>query len=696
MVEFEQILKNKKIKLPGVGDRTLEKLEKLKIFTISDLLFHLPYKYFNKTKVYNIEDIVLGDYVLLEVKIIQAKVNPKNRSLILYGTDNTGIIEIRFKFFNNSQYEHFSSLPKLQIFGEVRYGSKYLALYHPEYKEISNETEQEVEENLTAIYRTTDKLSQKKLQDIIKFVLKYNIDELLPDSILNKYDLMNINQALKIVHAPKPEDDIFALENMIHPAIKRLAFEELLANKLVMQNQKNKKQNYNSYIINTENNINKDFDLINKFIDLLPFELTTAQNKVIKEIFNDLASEKPMQRLVQGDVGSGKTVVAAIAMLAAIQQDMQVAFMAPTEILAQQHYYGINEIFSKLGIKLELLISKLKPKDKKLVKEKVKLGEIKVLIGTHALIQQDVEFQKLALVIIDEQHKFGVEQRLALWKKSLNNNHIAHQLIMTATPIPRTLAQTSYSDLDISIIDELPKGRKPITTVVVPDSKKELIISRIKNICEKGQQVYWVCPLIEESEVLECQAAEQSFEELKDSLPELNIGLVHGRIEKNLKEQVMQEFIDNKINILVATTVIEVGVNVPNATLMIIENAERLGLAQLHQLRGRVGRGNEESFCVLIYKTPLGQQGKARLETLKNTNDGFKIAEKDLELRGFGEIYGVKQTGAWQLKIADLLRDRDILSKVDSVIDEVKGLDKHKLEKIISRWVVQNEDYSLI
>tara|TARA_R110002072_G_scaffold127881_5_gene265370 strand:- start:19723 stop:20844 length:1122 start_codon:yes stop_codon:yes gene_type:complete len=373
---------------------------------------------------------------------------------------------------------------------------------------------------------------------------------------------------------------------------------------------------------------------------------------------------------------------------------MQAAFMAPTEILAEQHYKSISELFSKLDISVELLISKITLKNKKKIKEKIKSGDIQVIIGTHAVIQKDVEFKNLNLIIIDEQHKFGVEQRLALWKKSLNNNYIAHQLIMTATPIPRTLAQTSYSDLDISVIDELPKGRKAIQTIVVPDLKKELIVSRIKNICEKNQQIYWVCPLIEESEVLECQAAEQSYIELKDALPDLNIGLVHGRIDKNKKTEVMQDFINNKINILVATTVIEVGVNVPNATLMVIENAERLGLAQLHQLRGRVGRGSDASFCVLMYKTPLSQNGKARLEILRATNDGFKIAEKDLELRGFGQIYGVKQTGAWQLKIADLIRDKDILEQVNNAMNDIKDI--NIINKLIDRWVLFSDEYSKI
>ena len=647
MNESNVLLKSKKIS--GVGVKTLEKLEKLNIFTVHDLLFHLPYKYFNKTKLYNIQDIILGDYVLLEIKVLQVKINPKNRSLVLYGSDNTGIIEIRFKYFNSSQYEHFSSLPTLRIFGEIRYGSKYLALYHPEYTEVSDTQEIETENTLTPIYRLTDKLSQKKLQDIIKAVLNFETKEYFSDDFLRKYNLLDINLSLKTVHAPSPNDDVFQLENKIHPAIKRLIFEELLANKFAMLNLKDKNQKYLAYSIK-----NQDLDLINKF----------------------------------------KTVVAAIAMLFIIQNNMQAAFMAPTEILAEQHYKSISELFFKLDISVELLISKITVKNKKKIKEKIKSGDIQVIIGTHAVIQKDVEFKNLNLIIIDEQHKFGVEQRLALWKKSLNNNYIAHQLIMTATPIPRTLAQTSYSDLDISVIDELPKGRKAIQTIVVPDLKKELIVSRIKNICEKNQQIYWVCPLIEESEVLECQAAEQSYIELKDALPDLNIGLVHGRIDKNKKTEVMQDFINNKINILVATTVIEVGVNVPNATLMVIENAERLGLAQLHQLRGRVGRGSDASFCVLMYKTPLSQNGKARLEILRATNDGFKIAEKDLELRGFGQIYGVKQTGAWQLKIADLIRDKDILEQVNNAMNDIKDI--NIINKLIDRWVLFSDEYSKI
>ena len=687
MNESNVLLKSKKIS--GVGVKTLEKLEKLNIFTVHDLLFHLPYKYFNKTKLYNIQDIILGDYVLLEIKVLQVKINPKNRSLVLYGSDNTGIIEIRFKYFNNSQYEHFSSLPTLRIFGEIRYGSKYLALYHPEYTEVSDTQEIETENTLTPIYRLTDKLSQKKLQDIIKAVLNFETKEYFSDDFLRKYNLLDINLSLKTVHAPSPNDDVFQLENKIHPAIKRLIFEELLANKFAMLNLKDKNQKYLAYSIT-----NQDLDLINRFKKLLSFELTNAQNKVIKDIVGDLNLNKPMQRLIQGDVGSGKTVVAAIAMLFIIQNNMQAAFMAPTEILAEQHYKSISELFFKLDISVELLISKITVKNKKKIKEKIKSGDIQVIIGTHAVIQKDVEFKNLNLIIIDEQHKFGVEQRLALWKKSLNNNYIAHQLIMTATPIPRTLAQTSYSDLDISVIDELPKGRKAIQTIVVPDLKKELIVSRIKNICEKNQQIYWVCPLIEESEVLECQAAEQSYIELKDALPDLNIGLVHGRIDKNKKTEVMQDFINNKINILVATTVIEVGVNVPNATLMVIENAERLGLAQLHQLRGRVGRGSDASFCVLMYKTPLSQNGKARLEILRATNDGFKIAEKDLELRGFGQIYGVKQTGAWQLKIADLIRDKDILEQVNNAMNDIKDI--NIINKLIDRWVLFSDEYSKI
>lgn len=549
---------------------------------------------------------------------------------------------------------------------------------------------------LTPIYPATEGIAQLKLRALTAQALQMLagdsalLPELLPPELLDEVRMPDLIEAVRYVHRPPTDAPVAALMDGSHPAQQRLAFEELLAHHLSLRQLRQKADRSRAPVISG------DSDLARKFRASLPFQLTGAQQRVATEILHDLAKPHPMMRLVQGDVGCGKTVVAALAALDCIGAGYQAAVMAPTELLAEQHYRNFTSWFAPLGLKPAWLTGRQPVAQRRETLERLRNGQAPIAIGTHALFQEDVAFAKLALVVIDEQHRFGVHQRLALREKGAQADVYPHQLIMTATPIPRTLAMTAYADLDVSAIDELPPGRTPVKTAVISDARRAEVVARVRRACVEGKQVYWVCPLIEESEVLQCQAAEDTAAALTSALPELNIGLVHGRMASRLKERAMAHFTSGDIQLLVATTVIEVGVDVPNASLMIIENAERLGLAQLHQLRGRVGRGAVESGCVMLYHAPLSAAARARLEVMRETNDGFEIARRDLELRGPGELLGTRQAGELHLRIADLTRDAPLVPKVQQAATLLLERYPERVAPLVRRWLGDNSRYAQV
>ncbi|MBW9263584.1 MAG: ATP-dependent DNA helicase RecG, partial [Candidatus Thiodiazotropha sp. (ex. Lucinisca nassula)] len=571
-----------------------------------------------------------------------------------------------------------------------------LEMVHPEYQRLSADEPLLVEDTLTPVYPTTEGVHQLTLRGLIGQTLELldrspaALQELLPESLLQRFQLSSLLQAVCFLHRPPPDVDQQRLLSGEHPAQQRLAFEELLAHQISLLSVRAEHQRIKSTAYAKQNRLKQEL------LEALPFSLTEAQHRVVAEIEDDLAQARPMQRLVQGDVGSGKTVVSALAALQAIGAGSQVALMAPTELLAEQHLNNFSQWLSPLGVEIAWLTGRLKGRAREQVLQRIESAEVQMVVGTQALFQDDVSFNDLGLVVIDEQHRFGVHQRLALREKGQRQNRTPHQLIMTATPIPRTLAMTAYADLDLSVIDGLPPGRKPVTTAVLSSSRRDEVVARVRAACAEGRQAYWVCTLIEESEVLQCQAAEETERLLAEALPELNIGLVHGRIKQDEKEQIMGRFKSGSLDLLVATTVIEVGVDVPNASLMIIENPERLGLAQLHQLRGRVGRGSAESHCLLMYQSPLSQQAKQRLAILRETGDGFVIAQKDLEMRGPGEVLGTRQTGEMQLRIADLIRDQEMLDDVRDGAAMVIEQDPSAASALVKRWLGERVDYGRV
>ena len=679
--------------LKGVGPRVEEKLQRLGIVTLGDVLFHLPLRYEDRTRVVPIGSLQPGEAAVVQGEIQLTDIKYARRRMLLSRiSDGTGSILLRFFHFSVAQQSSLARGKHIRCYGEVRKGPAGLELVHPEYR-LTDEVEEEVEEHLTAIYSTTEGVHQLSIRQFVSQVLdllenkRLLLTELLPASIRKKLDLPSLSESLLLLHRPNPDISLSALTEGQHPAQQRLAFEELLANQLSLQRLRKRNAQHKAPKLSTRG------ELASRFLSILQFQLTNAQNNVVAEIENDLHKTTPMQRLVQGDVGSGKTVVAAIASLYAIENNYQAAFMAPTELLAEQHYQNFSSWLNPLGIKVAFLSSRLKDQERKTVLGKLKTGETAVAVGTHALFQDDVFFAALGLVIIDEQHRFGVHQRLALREKGAENGFYPHQLIMTATPIPRTLAQTAYADLDYSVIDELPPGRSPVETVVVSDARRDEVVARMHQACKQGRQAYWVCTLIEESEVLECQAAEDTATNLSNALPDLSVGLVHGRMKPTDKEKIMAAFKEGRIDVLVATTVIEVGVDVANASLMVIENPERLGLAQLHQLRGRVGRGTTASSCVLLYHGRLNETARERLAALRETNDGFEIAKRDLEIRGPGELLGTRQSGLMRLRIADLQRDIHLLPQVHKVAAEMLKTDPQCVEDLIQRWLGNGFQY---
>jgi len=681
--------------LNGVGVRIEEKLNRLNIYTIKDILFHLPYRYIDRTRLVAIGALQAGTeaYIQGEIELAQVKYG-RRRSLLCRISDGTGGIILRFFHFSRAQQNALVKGKTLRCYGPVRFGANCLEMVHPEYRIVEMPDKDELEQTLTPVYPATEGLQQNRLRNLTRQALalleRADKDEieLLPATLLQELKMMDLICALQFVHRPPPNADTLALQCGEHIAQKRLSFEELLAHHLSLIRIRKQYQAKTAAAFTTYR------DLLAQFMEQLPFTLTNAQQRAFESICRDLEQHIPMLRLLQGDVGSGKTVVAALSSLQAIAAGYQVALMAPTELLAEQHFNTFRHWFEPLSIPVIYLSGKL---NKSSHNEQVaQLAENKPLlaVGTHALFQDNVYFNKLGLAIIDEQHRFGVKQRLALLEKGNHRDQYPHQLIMTATPIPRTLAMTAYADLDISVIDELPPQRQKISTVLISNKRRDEIIERIAQACKQCRQVYWVCTLIEESDSLSCQAAIDTQLDLQQKLPFLKIGLVHGRMSSDDKEREMSKFKAGKLNILVATTVIEVGVDVPDASLMIIENAERLGLAQLHQLRGRIGRGTVKSDCVLMYQPPLSEHARNRLYTMRNTTNGFEIAEKDLELRGPGELLGKRQTGLPELRIADLIRDKELLHIIQSSADMITENYPQNIDALIRRWLGHNMNYS--
>ncbi|WP_110650511.1 ATP-dependent DNA helicase RecG [Salinicola peritrichatus] len=673
--------------LAGVGEALAGKLSRLGIERVVDLLFHLPLRYQDRTRITPIGTLRAGTEAVVEGEVGAAEVvRGRRRSLLVRLKDGSGILSLRFFHFSPAQQQQFVRGAKVRCFGEARAGSTGLEIYHPEYRLIQADSAP-VDEHLTPIYPATEGLAQPRLRALIQQALKRltaapeELPDWLPPTLRERFRLPGLVESLRYLHEPPPDAPQERLSEGRHPAQRRLALEELLAHQLSLRQVRLRIQTDGAPALTGGGHLRA------RFLTQLPFSLTRAQQRVLDEIGRDLEREVPMLRLVQGDVGSGKTVVAAMAVLSAIAGGCQAAVMAPTEILAEQHFRQFRTWLEPLGIEVGWLAGKLKGKARLDTKAAIADGRAQVVVGTHALFQDDVHFQRLGLAVIDEQHRFGVHQRLALRQKGEAGGLTPHQLIMTATPIPRTLAMSAYADLDLSVIDELPPGRTPVHTVAVPDERRPEVIQRIRNACAEGRQAYWVCTLIEESEALTCQAAEVTRDTLVEALPELNVGLVHGRMKAQEKADVMDAFKRGELDLLVATTVIEVGVDVPNASLMIIENPERLGLSQLHQLRGRVGRGRVDSYCVLLYHPPLSNHSRQRLGILRDTTDGFKVAEKDLELRGPGEVLGTRQTGLAQMKIADLERDRDLLDTVTALAQALLEEAPDAADPLIQRWL---------
>ncbi|MCQ4272487.1 ATP-dependent DNA helicase RecG [Pseudomonas kuykendallii] len=680
--------------LKGVGAALAEKLAKVGLENLQDVLFHLPLRYQDRTRVTPIGALRPGQDAVIEGIVAGADVvMGRRRSLLVRLQDGSGTLSLRFFHFSQAQKDGLKRGSHLRCYGEVRPGATGLEIYHPEYRALSDAQDMPVEQTLTPIYPTTEGLTQQRLRQLSQQALArlgpHSLPDWLPDELARDYHLGPLAEAIRYLHRPPPDADLEELAEGAHWAQRRLAFEELLTHQLSLQRLRE------SVRAQQAPSLPPARELPGRFLRNLGFAPTGAQSRVGAEIAYDLAQDEPMLRLVQGDVGAGKTVVAALAALQALEAGYQVALMAPTEILAEQHFINFSRWLEPLGIEVAWLAGKLKGKSRAAALQRI-AGEAPMVVGTHALFQDEVKFARLALVIIDEQHRFGVQQRLALRQKGIDGRLCPHQLIMTATPIPRTLAMSAYADLDTSILDELPPGRTPVNTLVIADSRRLEVVERVRAACREGRQAYWVCTLIEESEELTCQAAETSFEELTAALGEVRVGLIHGRMKPAEKAEIMAAFKQGELQLLVATTVIEVGVDVPNASLMIIENPERLGLAQLHQLRGRVGRGSAASHCVLLYHAPLSQMGRERLAIMRETCDGFLIAEKDLELRGPGEMLGTRQTGLLQFKVADLMRDAELLPAVRDAAQTLLAQWPQHVSPLLERWLRHGQQYGQV
>ena len=673
--------------LKGVGEKGLIKLNKIGIRTVEDLLFHLPIRYQDKTKLTKISDLEPGNKYFIEGVVEKSNIIfYKKRMFLVRLSDSSGFIQLRFFYFNKSQMRNFSEGQKVRCYGELRLANKVKEMVHPECEFIDRNNIKKLDEYLTPVYPITEGLQQHRIRNIVRQSLamlksgKISFPEILPKKILEKYNLVDINTALLNIHNPSGNESFEELVNSENINKKRLVFEELLAHQLIFKRIKALNKRLTSFKLD-----NND-EPIKKLISKLSFEPTKSQIVVMNEIIADMQKDMPMMRLVQGDVGCGKTLVALFAALHAISNGYQVAFMAPTEILSEQHYQSIKLMLKDFNINISILYSGIKAKEKETIIEDIKLGNTDLIIGTHALIQNQINFSNLALVIIDEQHKFGVHQRMTLTTKGKKHDTFPHQLILTATPIPRTLAMSLYGNLEYSAINEMPKGRQDIDTIAISEDRRSEVLEKISSKCKDGSQVYWVCPLINESEVLECKAATNTYSELQSKLKNINIGLIHGRMKMAEKEEVMSNFRNKKIDVLVSTTIIEVGLDVPNATVIIIENSERMGLSQLHQLRGRVGRGNKKSSCILIFKSGLSELARKRIDILRNCSNGFDIAREDLDLRGPGEILGKKQKGDINFKIANIARDYRFIEDTKDCAEKISSVASEKLAR---RWITE-------
>lgn len=682
--------------LRGVGKQIAKYLARLHIYSIQDLLFHLPYRYQDRTQRQTIRSLTPGNEALIEGIISEIFFPKRGRTKFLCELkDETAKINLRFFHIRSFQIEMLKPGIRLRCFGEVRLGVKGLEMFHPEFQVINMENPPPEEQHLTPFYYATEGLSQSIVRKLTLTAMTLLdspnfLRELIPASFLQLFSLPTMKDALQFIHRPPRDNALVTLAAYETAAQKRLVFEELLAHRIQLLQVKRLFQSQRAMALISNG------ELRQKFLNGLPFQLTNAQTRVFAEINQDLEKPNPMLRLVQGDVGSGKTVIAALAMLQSIESGYQAVMMAPTELLAEQHYRVLKQWFEPLDVKISLLTGRIKANNRKVLLQNIHEGHSQIIVGTHALFQEEVSFAKLALVIIDEQHRFGVHQRALLRRKGEYEKLYPHQLIMTATPIPRTLAMSFYSDLDCSTIDELPPGRTPIVTSVMPNSKRDEVITRIKVACEQGRQAYWVCPLIDESENISCQAVLSIAEQLQKLLPLLTMGILHGRMNIAEKDEVMNKFKNGEIHLLVATTVIEVGVDVSNASVMIIENAERMGLAQLHQLRGRVGRGKIASHCVLLYQSPLTSIAKERLQVMRETTDGFQIAQKDLELRGPGEVLGTRQTGELLFRVADLIRDKELIPQVQEAAPIFMQQCSENIESLMNRWLGDHKVYQQV
>ena len=685
--------------LRGVGPALAEKLAKLGVSQVQDLLFVLPSRYEDRTQISEIGSLRPGSRVVVEGEIQLTEVTyRRRRQLLCRITDGTGSLTLRFFYFSGAQQANLARGTRILCFGEVRKGPLGLEIVHPEYRRVAasapgGERPEPLEEVLTPIYPTTEGVPQARLRHLIDLALgeaaRSGVRDWIPPAMLADLELPSLVDALTMMHRPPRDAHLPELLSGRHPAQRRLSFEELLAHQLSLRLLRQEIQGDPAAPLAID-------ALERKFLQSLPFALTGAQARALAEVDRDLQAARPMVRLVQGDVGCGKTVVAAAAAARAVGSGLQAALMAPTELLAEQHAKNFERWFRELDVPVALVTGSLPARARRSALASVANGDINIVVGTHALFQESMEFARLGLVIVDEQHRFGVHQRLSLRDKGARDGQLPHQLIMTATPIPRTLAMTAYADLDVSVIDELPPGRTPVTTIVKPESSRDEVVRRVHQAVKSGRQAYWVCPLIDESEELRYQAAEESAKELQEALPDVRVGLVHGRMSAREKERGMYQFKEGTIGLLVATTVIEVGVDVPNATLMVIENAERMGLAQLHQLRGRVGRGAHESHCVLLYGGKLSEMARARLAAIRETNDGFVIARRDLELRGPGELLGTRQTGLADMRVADLLRDADLLPAVQAAAETLLRENPEAVRALTRRWIGAGERYGRI
>jgi ATP-dependent DNA helicase RecG len=681
--------------LRGVGEVLAARLRVLGVETTQDLLFLLPSRYEDRTRVVPLGALKPGQRAAVEGEVLLTEVATRGRRQMLCRiADGSGWLTLRFFYFTAGQQQALARGARIRGFGEARRGPQGLEMVHPEYRRIDPAAAPVPLEHLTPIYPATEGVTQGRLRQLVGLALDGaggdDPTDWLPAELLRDAHLPSLREALTYVHRPPADAPVEQLQEYRHPAQRRLAFEELLAHQVSLKMLRRRIQSDPGWPLAADGSLKAGL------LSTLPFRLTAAQARVLGEIEADLELEKPMLRLVQGDVGCGKTLVAALAATQAVQSGRQVALMAPTELLADQHAQNFRRWFEPLGVAVALLTGRQTGKARTAALAGIRAGHAPIVIGTQALFQESVAFGSLALVIVDEQHRFGVHQRLRLREKGGRDGRQPHQLIMTATPIPRTLAMTAYADLDVSIIDELPPGRTPVKTVVLADGRREEVVLRIRTACLEGRQAYWVCPLIDESAEMPFQAAEETMAALAAALPELAVGLVHGRMPPKPKELTMRRFKDGDIQLLVATTVIEVGVDVPNATLMVIENAERLGLAQLHQLRGRVGRGRHASSCLLLYRAPLSPLARERLAVMRDTNDGFVVARRDLELRGPGELLGTRQTGLAQMRVADLIRDADLLPKVQSAAQRLLEHWPQNVAPLIRRWVGEAEQYGRV